>query len=440
MEAISAQRRREIIDALRRGTVPQRGLDVFAVGLARFEPAFDEELRAVAEGGAGVKAVRGEYGSGKTFVARWLQERAKRAGFAAAEVQISEAETPLHRLETVYRRAMERLSTADSYQGAFRPVVDGWFFGLEEEILAEGRVQPSDATGLRAATEALLEKRLSAISRATPQFALALRGYRKAQADGDAGIAEGLIAWLAGQPHVAAATKRAAGIKGDVDHFAALSFLQGLLTVLRDSGYAGLVLVLDEIETLQRVRGDVREKGLNALRQLVDEVDAGRFPGLYLVVTGTPAFYDGPQGVRRLEPLAQRLHVDFSADARFDNPRAVQLRLPGFDHGRLVEVGRAIRDLYARDAAARDRILALADDAYVADLAGAVAGDLGGKVGVAPRLFLKKLVGDVLDRIDQHPDFDPRRHYRLTVADGELTRVERAARGAASVDDIELDL
>src|SRR6516165_7562394 len=391
MDPISAQRRREIIDALRRGTVPQRGLDVLAVGLARFEPAFDEELRAVAEGGAGFKAVRGEYGSGKTFVARWLQERAKRAGFAAAEVQISEVDTPLHRLETVYRRAMERLSTADSYQGAFRPVVDGWFYGLEEEVLAEGRVRPSDATGLRAATGALLEKRLSAISRATPQFALALRGYRKAQADGDAGIAEGLIAWLAGQPHVGAATKRAAGIKGDVDHFAALSFLQGLLTVLRDSGYSGLVLVLDEIETLQRVRGDVREKGLNALRQLVDEVDAGRFPGLYLVVTGTPAFYDGPQGIRRLEPLAQRLHVDFSADARFDTPRAVQLRLPGFDHGRLVEVGRKIRDLYARDAAARDRILELADDAYVAELAGAVAGDLGGKVGVAPRLFLKKL-------------------------------------------------
>jgi P-loop Domain of unknown function (DUF2791) len=440
MEPISAQRRREIIDALRRGTVPQRGLDVFAVGVDRFEPALDAELKAVAEGGAGFKAIRGEYGSGKTFFARWLQERAKRAGFAAAEVQVSEAETPLHRLETVYRRAMERLSTADAAQGAFRPVVDGWFYGLEEEVLAEGRVDPGDAAALAAATGELLERRLSAISRVTPQFAVALRGYRRAQAEGDTATAEGLIAWLAGQPHVGAAAKRAAGLKGEVDHFAALSFLQGLLTVLRDSGYAGLVLVLDEIETLQRVRGDVREKGLNALRQLIDEVDAGRFPGLYLVITGTPAFYDGPQGIRRLEPLAQRLHVDFQTDARFDSPRAVQVRLPGFTHDRLVEVGRTIRDLYARDAQARDRVLALADDAYVAELAGAVAGDLGGQVGVAPRLFLKKLVGEVLDRIDQHPEFDPRRHYRLTVADGELTRVERAARGAASVDDVELDL
>src|SRR3954466_5681075 len=161
MEPISAQRRREIIDALRRGTVPQRGLDVFAVGLGHLGPTLDGELRAVAEGSAGFKAVRGEYGSGKTFVARWLQERAKRAGFAAAEVQISEAETPLHRLETVYRHAMERLSTADAAQGAFRPVVDGWFYGLEEESWPRAGSDPADASALAAATEALLEKRLS---------------------------------------------------------------------------------------------------------------------------------------------------------------------------------------------------------------------------------------------------------------------------------------
>lgn len=52
------ERRNEIVDALRRGIVPQRSL-----------------------------------GSGKTFRARWLQERARRFGFATAEVQISETET-----------------------------------------------------------------------------------------------------------------------------------------------------------------------------------------------------------------------------------------------------------------------------------------------------------------------------------------------------------
>jgi hypothetical protein len=439
VETVSAQRRREIMDALRRGTVPQRSLDVFAVGLDRFAPALDAELATVSEGGAVFKAVRGEYGSGKTFFGRWLQERAKRLRFATAEVQISETETPLHRLETVYRRALERLSTADCFSGAFRSVIDGWFYGLEEEVLAEGQVGNQDAAALARQTEELLERRLAAVSRSTPQFALALRAYRKAQRDRDVAVADGLIAWLAGQPHVGAAVKRAAGLKGDVDHFAALSFLQGLLLVLRDSGFAGLLLVLDEIETLQRVRGDVREKALNALRQLADEIDGGRFPGLYLLITGTPAFFEGPQGVKRLEPLAQRLHVDFQTDARFDNLRAVQVRLPGFTHERLVEVGRRVRDLYAADARDPDRLRTVADDAFVDTLARAVTGSLGGQVGVAPRLFLKKLVGEVLDRIDQFPDFDPRQHYALVVGEDELTRVERAARGLG-VDDVELDL
>jgi hypothetical protein len=83
------------------------------------------------------------------------------------------------------------------------------------------------------------------------------------------------------------------------------------------------------VETLQRVRSDARDKALNALRQLADEVHAGRFPGLYLVITGTPAFYDGPQGVARLAPLAQRLATDFPAEARFDNPGRCRSGSPG---------------------------------------------------------------------------------------------------------------
>ena len=33
-------------------------------------------------------------------------------------------------------------------------------------------------------------------------------------------------------------------------------------------------LVLDEVETIQRVRSDSREKSLNALRQLIDDIYA----------------------------------------------------------------------------------------------------------------------------------------------------------------------
>lgn len=438
---ISERRRREVIDALRRGTVPQHGLDVLAVGLDRFTSAIDGELDVIAGGGSVFKAVRGEYGAGKTFFARWVEERAKQRSMATAEVQISETETPLHRLETVYRRVTESLSTSEFPPSALRPVLDAWMFTLEEDVLAAGTVSESDTRGLDEAVGDLLERRLAEVSRTAPTFAAALRGFRSATTAGDVVTADGLVSWLGGQPHVAASVRRAAGVRGELDHFGAFGFLQGLLTVLRDSGHPGLLLVFDEVETLQRMRSDVRDKALNALRQLADEVDSGRFPGLYLMLTGTPAFYDGTQGAQRLPPLAQRLATDFTTDARFDNPRAVQIRLAGFSLDGLGELGRKVRDLYAAGSTDRARIERIVDDAYIASLAKAVAGQLGGKVGVSPRVYLKKLVGEVLDRVDQFPDFDPRRDYKLTMASSELSETERNAfigSNPVSVDDIEL--
>ena len=441
---MSPARRAEVIDALRRGTVPRAGLDLFAVGMERFERAIDEELAGVAAGRATFKAVRGDYGAGKTFFARWLAERAKRRGMATAEVQISEAETPLHKLETVYRRLVEQLSTAAYPPSALREVIESWFYTLEEDVLAGKTIAPDDADALTTAVDELMEHRLAEVARTTPVFASALRGYRRATAAGDQATAQSLLAWLGGQPNVAAAARRAAGVKGDLDHFAALGFLQGLLTILRDSGHPGLLLVLDETETLQRVRSDVRDKGLNALRQLADDVDAGRFPGLYLLITGTPAFYDGPQGVSRLTPLAQRLATDFGTDPRFDSPRAVQLRLTGFNLPKLTRLGAVIRDVYVigLDASDSARIEALVDDSFIADLAAAVTGELGGQIGIAPRVFLRKLVADILDRVAEFDDFDPRKHYKLTVAPTELTDTERnaAAFRPRRADDVELDL
>lgn len=109
---ISTARRQDVLDALRRGTVPQAGLGLFAVGLTRFEAALDDNLDTVTRGGSAFHALRGEYGSGKTFFARWLAENAKRRGLAVSEVQISETETPC----TAWRP-----STASSPNASPRP-------------------------------------------------------------------------------------------------------------------------------------------------------------------------------------------------------------------------------------------------------------------------------------------------------------------------------
>jgi hypothetical protein len=157
-----------------------------------------------------------------------------------------------------------------------------------------------------------------------------------------------------------------------------------------------------------------------------------------VLITGTPQFFDGQQGVQRAPALAQRLHTEFGRDPKFDSARAPQIRLQPFTLERMVEVGQKIRELYPTEH--RTRVEEKVTNAVVTDLARGVAGKLGGRVGVAPRIFLKRVV-DLLDRVDEHPDFEPREHYSLVVEPSELTEEERAAAGVKrGVDDIALDI
>ena len=87
--AISPQRRDEILDALRHGTVPAASLDILAVGLEPLRRPSWPSLTACA-----LAAVRSRpcavNMAAETFFARWFEELARREGFATLEVQFSE--------------------------------------------------------------------------------------------------------------------------------------------------------------------------------------------------------------------------------------------------------------------------------------------------------------------------------------------------------------
>lgn len=127
----------------------------------------------------------------------------------------------------------------------------------------------------------------------------------------------------------------------------------------------------------------------------------------------------------------------FEDEPEHDSARAIQIRLRPFSFERLVEVGQRVRAIFPADH--EDRITQRVDDAVLEGLAKDIAGNLGGKVGIAPRVYLKRLV-DVLDKVDQSDTYDPSK-YKVRLDPSELSLEERAAAGlAASVDDIPLDL
>lgn len=419
-----------IVNALRSGLVPNEGLEHFATGLDPLVLAVNEELDFVSGGKGLSKWIRGEYGTGKTFAARHLCARARQRRFATAEVQISINDTPLHHLEAVYRRLIERLETAADGPNAFQAIVEGWLYQIGDEVTRLRGISEEDP-GFADATEQRLDDKLADLSKRNPAYAQVLRAYHRATHEGDFATAQGLLAWLAGQPHTDRSVLKAAGTKGKVDGQASLTFLAGLLQLLRQSGYGGLVVVLDEVETVQRMNSQTREKSLNALRQLMDMLAKEELPGLYLIVTGTRDFFEGYKGLKALAPLYQRVQVNFAEDSRFDNLRAPQVRLLPFTDERLLTVGNRIRDLYP--AKNTERVAQRIDDRFLRTLVSQVTTGFGGKVSLAPRLFLRELI-DVMDRVDIHEDYDPATHYRLELDDGKLTPEELAAKHGRSGD------
>ena len=320
--------------------------------------------------------------------------------------------------KTVYRRLIERLETAADGPNAFQAIVEGWLYQIGDEVTRLRGISEDDP-GFADATEQRLEDKLADLSKRNPAFAQVLRAYHRATHEGDFATAQGLLAWLAGQPHTDRSVLKAAGTKGKVDGQASLTFLAGLLQLLRQSGYAGLVVVLDEVETVQRMNAQTREKSLNALRQLMDMLAKEELPGPVPGRHRHAGLLRGLQGPEGLAPLYQRVQVNFGEDR--------PLRQPAGAAGAASSVHRratARRSGRASATSIRRRTRSASpqrvDDRFLSALVAKVTAGFGGKVALAPRLFLRELI-DVMDRVDIHEDYDPATHYQLELDDGKLT-------------------
>ena len=100
---------RSIIEELRKGSVPSDYVLFFTVGRDNWLTFIEDDLKNyIAEGGAKVRFLSGDYGDGKTHFMSILRHLALQQGFAVSFVVLTR-ETPIHKFEAVYQAITCRL-------------------------------------------------------------------------------------------------------------------------------------------------------------------------------------------------------------------------------------------------------------------------------------------------------------------------------------------
>lgn len=418
MNPLTHRDRDHVFESLRKGLVPERGIEAFAEGIEKARGEIERQLDLARDGEGSIKFLRGGYGCGKTFMARLAMLDAHSRGFATSFVVVSDNDLRFHRFDDVYRKVLTELGTASCGRGALGDILDRWIGRIEDALVAAG--EDDMAPDFDGKVHRRLEDDLAAMTggQAPQDFIRVIQTIFSLKQKGEVADAGALISWLSGSGNVGAAVKKLAGIKGDIESRDALDYLRGVLEIVKAAGYAGLMIVIDEAETILRMRTDSRNKSLNGIRQIADA--AGSYPGLLWLFTGTPEFFDSRHGVAKLPPLHDRIR--FMKQGRFASLRQPQLELVPFDADRLRAVAVRLRNLYP--SVDRGRIAQMIDATFIERLVSEVTAGFRGDVGVVPRQFLREFVNQ-LDLVEEHPDYDPMRVYAFQAS--ELSPEEKSA-------------
>lgn len=245
LDQISSKR---LLEAFRLGIVPHQDIEYFTFGRGFEVSELEGGLKRLRQGKGDVFLIEGSYGSGKTHLLEYIHHLSVRYGFVTTYCELSVQEAPLYRPKRVYRELVHNLRyIRESCEYRFR------------DLLRElARVRISDHCFL------------------TP----VLRYLRNLEEDDSKN--EVFWQWIEGEstkeyaidPLSPFRVRGGQKIPALYDYSTAADYysyiLSGLSFLVNRIGLGGLVIILDEVETITHIWNySAYSRGLNFLEGLI---------------------------------------------------------------------------------------------------------------------------------------------------------------------------
>nr|WP_319491281.1 BREX system ATP-binding domain-containing protein [uncultured Desulfobacter sp.] len=388
---------RSIIEELRKGSVPVEYVPVFTVGRQKWISYIEDDLEHyIAQGGAKVRFISGDYGDGKTHFMSVIRHLALEKGFAVSFVVLTR-DVPIHKFETVYQSIVRQLQ--GNFDGVgIRDLLAAWLDSLSTEFknakakaatekcaaLAEDlRDIPDMDINFANALAALVSNRFTPLAEGEDEES------RKADR-------EILMHWFDGGK----VTKRELKPFQIYEYLTkanARQLINSLILFLRRFGHQGLILLMDEMETVVAMSASVRNAAYENIRLFIDNSETAQY--LHIFFSIIPDVLVSEKGFKSYDALWSRVRSIGASmgDTKRLNYRGVlvDIHQTPLQTRELVDLGRCLLALHG--VAYRWSPQEIITDKVIEDICTGQK-----KMGVISevRLFIKQLIG-VMDLAEQ---------------------------------------
>ncbi len=301
---LKRRERDTILQALRAGVVPRLGLQHIQVGRVREVREMIKDIDRTGDGGSTIRFVIGEYGSGKTFFLNLVRLIALEKGMVVMSADLA-PDRRLHATAGQARSLFAELTRNTSTRtkpdgGALTSVVERFVAQTVREA-EERQISP----------DSVIRSKLGHLEELTGgyEFATVITRYWQGHEDGKEALQSNAVRWLRAEFATRTDARAALNVRTIIDDASVYDHLKLLSAFVREAGYKGLLIVLDEMVNLYKlVNSQARNRNYEQILRILNDVLQGSASGLALLMGGTPEFLmDTRRGLYSYEALQSRL-------------------------------------------------------------------------------------------------------------------------------------
>lgn len=396
---IRAKERDAIIQSLRSGVTPKIGIHHIQVGRVNEIKALYLDIERIADGGSAFRLVIGDFGSGKTFFLSVIGSIALECKLVTVNADLS-PDRRIHassgQARNLYSELMRNLATRNKPDGnAITSVVEK-FITLARQ---EADQSDADVTGV-------IKERLSGLTELVGgyDFAKVIEAYWIGHEQGDEALKSNAIRWLRAEYSTKTDARRDLDVRTIISDASFYDSLKLMSLFVRQAGYAGLLVNLDELVNLYKLNSSqARTANYEQILRILNDCLQGTAEYIGFFLGGTPDFLLDPRkGLYSYEALQSRLAENsFAQKAGVIDYSSPALHLASLTPEELYILLKNLRHVYASG----DTSAYLIPDEALEAFLHHCSKTIGSAYFRTPRNTIKAFL-DLLAILEQNPQLD----------------------------------